>query len=83
MSSYCNSCFWDGYRLSNVRRVIHWGPPSDLEMYIQETGWAGRDGQVSFASLYYNRHISFSFMEPVVVAYCNNAQTCRREILVS
>ena len=24
MSSYCNSCFWDGYRLSNVRRVIHW-----------------------------------------------------------
>ena len=41
VSSYCNSCFWDGYRLSNVRRVIHWGPPSDLEMYIQETGWAG------------------------------------------
>ena len=50
MSSYHNSYFWDGYRLSNVHRVIHWGPPSDLEMYIQETGWARRDGQVSFAS---------------------------------
>ena len=27
----------------NVRRILHWGPPEDLEQYVQETGCGGRD----------------------------------------
>ena len=28
----------------NVRKVIHWGPSSDIESYVQESGRVGRDG---------------------------------------
>lgn len=73
--------FGMGIDCPNVRRIFHWGPPSDLEMYIQ-TGRAGRDGQVSFATLFYNkRDISFSFMEEEITKYCTNVQACRRELL--
>jgi len=27
-----------GMDCSNVQRIIHWGPPSDIESYVQETG---------------------------------------------
>ena len=42
--------FGMGMDCSNVQRIIHWGPPSDVESYVQETG---RDGQVSHAVLYF------------------------------
>lgn len=36
--------FGMGLDCSNVRQVIHWGVPSDIETYVQETGQAGCDG---------------------------------------
>jgi len=30
----------------NICKVIHWGPPSDVESHIQETGRVGRDGML-------------------------------------
>uniref|UniRef100_A0A1X7UJC1 DNA 3'-5' helicase n=1 Tax=Amphimedon queenslandica TaxID=400682 RepID=A0A1X7UJC1_AMPQE len=47
------SAFGMGIDWSNVVRVIHWGTPSNVESYIQETGRASRDGQAA-------RAISFS-----------------------
>ena len=32
-----------GIDAPNVRKTIHWGPSNDIELYIQETGHAGRD----------------------------------------
>ena len=37
----------------NVQRVLHWGPLSDVELYLQETGRAGRDILPSQAILYH------------------------------
>uniref|UniRef100_A0A1X7VHH6 DNA 3'-5' helicase n=1 Tax=Amphimedon queenslandica TaxID=400682 RepID=A0A1X7VHH6_AMPQE len=63
-------------------RIIHWGPPTDIESYIQETGRAGRDGKTAQAQLLYSKwDISFSFMEDKIASYCKNTNLCRREVL--
>ena len=41
-----------------IRQVIHWGPSSQLENYVQETGRSGRDCELSLAVLYFKRQIN-------------------------
>ena len=42
-----------GIDCPDIRRVYHWGLPSDLDSYVQESGRAGRDQQQSDAILWY------------------------------
>ena len=43
--------FGMGIDCKHVRQVIHFGPPVDIESYVQETGRAGRDGFPALALL--------------------------------
>ena len=71
-----------GIDCPNVHRIIHWGPPSDLVCYIQETVRAGRDGNRAVVELLFSKQdIVISFIENSTKSYCKNASECRRIVL--
>lgn len=71
-----------GIDVKGLSTVIHYGPSSSLESYMQEIGRAGRDGLQSHASLLYHgqqlRHAGESMK-----GYINNTSLCRRVVLLS
>jgi len=44
-----------GIDIPDIRQIIHWGPPTDIEQYVQEIGCAGRDGKESLAILMFEK----------------------------
>ncbi|KAK3082845.1 hypothetical protein FSP39_006929 [Pinctada imbricata] len=67
----------------NIRRIVHIGPPSSLDTYMQEVGRGGRDGEDCDALLYYNASDigkNVTSMMPEVCEFCIS-NTCRRTFL--
>ena len=69
-----------GVNCPNVREVVFWGPPKDLEEYFQECGRAGRDGQLATAILLYSTS---------QLQHCNNemkhlctSKECMRQVVL-
>lgn len=42
-----------GINIPNIRLVVHYGCPKDIESYYQEVGRAGRDGNPSYVCMFY------------------------------
>ena len=72
--------FGMGLNCPNIRRVIHWSPPGNIESYIQETGRGGRDELPSTAELCVTTPI-VAYVNVDMRAYCMNSKLCRRKIL--
>ena len=71
-----------GVDCSDVRQVVSFGLPRDIESYIQETGRAGRDDLPSLATLI-RKPTSGRIIESSMREYATNKLSCRRDVLYS
>ena len=69
-----------GVDCPNVQEVVHYGPSSDVESYIQETGRAGRDGCLALALLI-RKPLQGIVPNQELKKYMENTTSCRRDIL--
>ncbi|XP_062589124.1 ATP-dependent DNA helicase RecQ-like [Saccostrea cucullata] len=70
-----------GVNYKNVNNVIHYGPPKDLDGFMQQLGRAGRDGTQSYELLFYSsRHLRKLDID--MLDYVKNIEMCRRKKLL-
>ena len=73
-----------GVDCPDVHQIIHWGVPEDMETFIQETGRAGRDGQLSCSLLFYGkRDLNKKRTTSQLIEYCKNESKlcCKKNYL--
>ncbi len=73
------TAFGMGIDCPDIRRIIHWGMPSTLEEYVQETGRSGRDGELSVGVLYQGKGGRNASNK--VKDYVSNTTVCRCRLL--
>ena len=72
--------FGMGVDIADIRTVIHYGPPSDIEDYVQESGRAGRDNEPSKAVLYLYPGCLVGHIHKSMKMYCKlDSKLCRRK----
>ena len=72
-----------GIDCKGVNLILHFGPPTELDSYFQESGRAGRDGSPSEAVLLlYPRSLGSKNISKEMKEYCQNSVICRRKLLL-
>ena len=69
-----------GVDIKGLHHVINYGPPPDLESYVQEMGRAGRDGAYSEAALIFHGR-QLCKCKPEMLEYTKSKSCRRRQII--
>jgi len=64
-----------GAHFVEVSYVINFGPPKDMDSFVQQVKRCGRHGTHAMAMLFSSRH-------NVVKDYVNNKSSCRRQLIL-
>ena len=75
--------FGMGIDCPNISQVIHWGPSSSIEDYVQEIGRAGRDPSMAASATLYYAKGDQQYTSGTMMEYCKNTEECRRQLLYS
>ncbi len=72
-----------GIDCPDVQQIVHWGPSSDVEAYVQETGRAGRNGELACALLFIGKGDlnARTTSDERMLNYAKNTSKCRRMLL--
>jgi len=78
---FCSATVSMGFDSPSFTNIIHLRPPRNIMDYMQQIGRAGRRGQQSKATLYYNasdiaKNIVGNTQE--IIDFCHNNETCLR-----
>ena len=68
-----------GIDCPDILNVVHHGPPTNIEQYVQETGRAGRNGTPATALLLVNK--PGKLLGKAMTEYCTNNTECRHKFL--
>ena len=71
-----------GINFPDVRMLINYGPPREVEEFLQEIGRAGRDGNSAQAVLLFHGH-HLKNCDKAITDYCNSTSGCLRKQLLS
>jgi len=71
-----------GVNFSGVTSVVNYGPPKDMDTFIQQIGRAGREGTQATAVLLYNAK-QCKDLDSDMKKYVSNSSQCRRKVLLS
>lgn len=74
--------FVTGMDIKDIRTVVHFGPPSSVDQYLQETGRGGRDGLSAYAVLIKHKYSLSGKVEDDMKEYIKS-EKCRRHSLLS
>ncbi|XP_028403969.1 ATP-dependent DNA helicase hus2/rqh1-like [Dendronephthya gigantea] len=74
--------FGMGVNCKCVHKVIHFGPSSTLESYVQESGRAGRDGKPSNCIILYNGLLSSYCSAKMATFLSNEDSVCLRKMIM-
>ena len=85
---FATSALGMGVNAPFVSQVIHLGPPSSLEAFVQEIGRAGRNGQPAKSILYYsnseisNDKLNKKVIDEPMINFCKNSTECMRNFVM-
>eukprot|EP00794_Sanderia_malayensis_P011601 gene11601-12795_t len=79
---FATTAFGMGVDCKDLYHIFHFGPPGDIDDYLQESGRAGRDNTQSHAILVLYPRCTSGKVSQEMKVYAKNSEICRRQAVL-